>query len=134
MSPRAGFSCVEKRKIFYWLKLNPSVQFLAGAVPTKLSQLLHKYRAFKKELYNVIPNITLWRVLRKHLHSKAYKLSIVQVVDSLYAYQCKRSRNTRTCHKVIIGISRSHVTTDGQSVCRGAEPTLGLVTRCYFLF
>jgi hypothetical protein len=34
--------------------------------------------------------------------------------------------------------SRSHITTDGQSlsqsVCLGLEPTLGLVTRYYFLF
>jgi hypothetical protein len=29
--------------------------------------------------------------------------------------------------------SRCHVTTDGQSVCRGVEPTLGLVTRYYSL-
>jgi hypothetical protein len=29
--------------------------------------------------------------------------------------------------------SRSHVTIDGQSVCQGIEPTLGLVTRYYFL-
>jgi hypothetical protein len=33
---------------------------------------------FQKELYNGIPNVTVWRVLRKHLHLKAYKLSIVQ--------------------------------------------------------
>jgi hypothetical protein len=29
--------------------------------------------------------------------------------------------------------SRSYFTTDGQSVCRGVEPTLGLMTRYYFL-
>jgi hypothetical protein len=33
---------------------------------------------FEKELYNGIPNVTVWRVLLKHLHLKAYKLSIVQ--------------------------------------------------------
>jgi hypothetical protein len=34
----------------------------------------------KKELYNNdIPNVTVWRVLRKRLHLKAYKLAIVQV-------------------------------------------------------
>jgi hypothetical protein len=31
----------------------------------------------KKELYSGIPNITVWRVLRKRLHLKAYKLSII---------------------------------------------------------
>jgi hypothetical protein len=35
------------------------------------------YRAFQKELYNGIPNV-VWRVLRKRLHLKACKLSIVQ--------------------------------------------------------
>jgi hypothetical protein len=28
---------------------------------------------FRKELYNGIPNVTMWRVLRKFLHLKAYK-------------------------------------------------------------
>jgi hypothetical protein len=36
---------------------------------------------FQKELYNGIPNVTVWRVLRKRLHLKAYKLSIVQDVE-----------------------------------------------------
>jgi hypothetical protein len=30
----------------------------------------------KKELYNDITNVTVWRVLPKRLHLKAYKLSI----------------------------------------------------------
>jgi hypothetical protein len=34
----------------------------------------------KKELYNDIPNVTAWRVLRKRLLLKAHKLSIVQGV------------------------------------------------------
>jgi hypothetical protein len=38
------------------------------------------YRVFQKELYNGIPNVTVWRVLRKRLHLKAYKLSTVQGV------------------------------------------------------
>jgi hypothetical protein len=39
-----------------------------------------KYYAgcFKKELHNGIPNAAVWRVLRKRLHLKACKLSIVQ--------------------------------------------------------
>jgi hypothetical protein len=52
----------------------------------------------KKKLYKGIPNITVWRALRKRVDSKAYKLPIVQgveVVDSLYAFKCKRFHNTR---------------------------------------
>jgi hypothetical protein len=44
------------------------------------------YRMFYKELYNSIPNATVWRVLRKRLHLKAYKLSVVQD---------ERSQNTK---------------------------------------
>jgi hypothetical protein len=38
------------------------------------------YRVFQKEIYysTCIPNVTVWRVLRKHLNLKAYKLSVVQ--------------------------------------------------------
>jgi hypothetical protein len=36
---------------------------------------------FQKELYNVIPNVTVWPVLRKLLHLKTYKLFIVQGVE-----------------------------------------------------
>jgi hypothetical protein len=36
---------------------------------------------FQKELYSGVPNVTVWRVLRKRLHLKAYKLSIVQHLD-----------------------------------------------------
>jgi hypothetical protein len=38
---------------------------------------------FQRYLYNSIPNVTLRRVLRKRLHLKAYKLSIVQGVECL---------------------------------------------------
>jgi hypothetical protein len=40
------------------------------------------YRLFKKELYNNIPNATVWRVLRKRLHLKAYKQSVVQPLET----------------------------------------------------
>jgi hypothetical protein len=40
-----------------------------------------KYRMLQKELYNSIPNVTAWRVLRKYLHLKVYKLSSVQDVQ-----------------------------------------------------
>jgi hypothetical protein len=33
---------------------------------------------FQKELYNSIANVAVWRVLRKSLLLKAYKLSIFQ--------------------------------------------------------
>jgi hypothetical protein len=36
---------------------------------------------FRKELYNGIPNAALWRVLRKRLHLKAYKLSPLQHLE-----------------------------------------------------
>jgi hypothetical protein len=36
---------------------------------------------FQNELYNGIPDVTVWRLLRKRLHLKAYKLSIVQRLE-----------------------------------------------------
>jgi hypothetical protein len=39
------------------------------------------FRVFQKELYNGIPEAPVWRVLRKPLHLKAYKLSTVQGVE-----------------------------------------------------
>jgi hypothetical protein len=36
---------------------------------------------FQKELYNCIPNVSAWRVLRKCLHLEAYELSIVQHLE-----------------------------------------------------
>jgi hypothetical protein len=33
------------------------------------------------ELYDVIPDVTVWRVLRKSLHLQAYKLFIVQGIE-----------------------------------------------------
>jgi hypothetical protein len=45
------------------------------------SCILHLYGVFKKEFYSGIPNVTVWRVLRKRLHLNSYKLYIVQVVE-----------------------------------------------------
>jgi hypothetical protein len=43
-----------------------------------------------KELYNNIRNATVWRVLRKCLHVKAYNLSIVQrICVYIYVYALK---------------------------------------------
>jgi hypothetical protein len=36
---------------------------------------------FQKQLYSGIPNVTVWRVLRKRLYLKAYELFVVQVVE-----------------------------------------------------
>jgi hypothetical protein len=55
-------------------------------------------RVFKKELYNGIPNVTVWRVLRRRLHLKVYKVSIVQYLERRIV--CVR--NTR--HTVTFGI------------------------------
>jgi hypothetical protein len=38
---------------------------------------------FQKQLYNGIPNVTVWRVLRKRLHLKAYKLFIVKHLNTV---------------------------------------------------
>jgi hypothetical protein len=54
------------------------------------------YRRFRKDLYNGIPNVTVWPVLRLHYVYKAYKLSIV------YTPLSKLFRNTR--HTVTFGI------------------------------
>jgi hypothetical protein len=45
-------------------------------------QTIHRsrYSVFQKELYNGIANVTVWRVLLKCLHLKAYKPPIVQGV------------------------------------------------------
>jgi hypothetical protein len=47
------------------------------------SQYINENRmqtVFQKEIYDGIPNVTVWQVLRKPLHLKAYKLSVVQGV------------------------------------------------------
>jgi hypothetical protein len=41
----------------------------------------HYYGMFQKQLYNDIPEVTMWRALRKRLHLKAYKLFVVQGVE-----------------------------------------------------
>jgi hypothetical protein len=40
----------------------------------------------QKELYKGIRNVIVWRVLTKHLHLKAYKLSFVQDVEQRIVY------------------------------------------------
>jgi hypothetical protein len=48
-----------------------------------INTVIYKYRMFQKELYSGVPNVTVWRVLRKRLHLKVYKLSVVQVIEVL---------------------------------------------------
>jgi hypothetical protein len=48
--------------------------------------LLDMYRVFKKDLYNVIRNVTVW----------------CRTVDGLYVFMCKCFRNTR--HSIIWNI------------------------------
>jgi hypothetical protein len=43
-------------------------------------KFFRKHRVFQKKFYNGIPKATVCRVLRKRLHLKAYKLSIVQLI------------------------------------------------------
>jgi hypothetical protein len=61
--------------------------------------MLDYVQGVSKELYSGIPNVPTSWVLLKRLHLKAYKISIAQVdewtLDSLYAFKCKRFRNTR---------------------------------------
>jgi hypothetical protein len=41
----------------------------------------NKYILFKKELYNGIPNVTVWLVLWRRLYLKTYKLSKFKVLN-----------------------------------------------------
>jgi hypothetical protein len=55
---------------------------------------------FQKELCNGIPNVTLWRVLRKRLHFKAYKLSIVQHLERvLSVMKTFTPKDVQTIHR-----------------------------------
>jgi hypothetical protein len=46
--------------------------------------LVELCRVFQNEFHNGIPNVAVWRVLRKCLHLKAYKLSVVQHLNTRY--------------------------------------------------
>jgi hypothetical protein len=51
---------------------------------------------FQKELYSGIPNVTVWSVLRKRLHLKAYKLSIVKGDQGYRDFEKKRDERFKT--------------------------------------
>jgi hypothetical protein len=54
-----------------------------------------EYKVFQTELYNGIPNVTVWRMLRKRLRSKAYKLSIV--LERCFVCCCLYERGVLFC-------------------------------------
>jgi hypothetical protein len=54
---------------------------------------------FKKELYNGIPNVTLWRVLQKRLRSKAYEMSIIKGFEYISHFQFPDHWMTAGKHK-----------------------------------
>jgi hypothetical protein len=58
-------------------------EFYLGQLWFNVTSTLVMQGFFQKELYNGIPNVTVWRVLRKRLHLKAYKLSTVQGAEVL---------------------------------------------------
>jgi hypothetical protein len=68
-------------QMFLYVRRFPS-EYALGPPKSFLFRLsspqLAVYRVFHKELYNGIPNVTVWRLLRKRLYLKTYKLSIVQ--------------------------------------------------------
>jgi hypothetical protein len=99
-----------KRNIFHFeplyitvfISYHPSfVSLLSCTNPSSILVIKQRSRTytrcFKKEVYNCIRNVTVWRVLRKRL------LKCVQIIrcstpwkmDSLYALKCKHFRNTR---------------------------------------
>jgi hypothetical protein len=49
----------------------------------------------QKQLYNGTPNVAVWRVLRKRLHLKVYKLH-VYIVQDLEQWKACNTRHTAT--------------------------------------
>jgi hypothetical protein len=60
--------------------------------------LRYIYRAFQKELYNGISNVSVWRVLRKCLHLKAYKLFKRKPLRNA----CQQSNKWNTTEKLFL--------------------------------
>jgi hypothetical protein len=62
---------------YFQYSYNINIGLYSGIhILTKLySWIYFNTGCLKKELYNSIPNVTVWRVLRKRWHLKAYKLS-----------------------------------------------------------
>jgi hypothetical protein len=99
-------SCVNSRSMLYLrvkvLQLQGQTDICRTTALSMSTCAYEIYSVFKKELYSDIPNVTAWRVLRKRLHLKAYKLSTLSKMDSLYAFNYKSFLNIR--HTVTFGI------------------------------
>jgi hypothetical protein len=67
-------------------KTNESVVLLRCSFHEANPACVYIIHGVSKEFYNGIPNITVWRVLRKRLTLKAYKLLIVQCLERLIVY------------------------------------------------
>jgi hypothetical protein len=78
---------------------------LKGCLLFTIIQKSATYRVFQKEIYNGISTVTVWRVLWKRLHLKAYK------IFSVYAFKCKRFRNTRHTVTFVIPLCSSFLNT-----------------------
>jgi hypothetical protein len=59
---------------------------------------------FKKKLYDVIPNVTVWRVLRKRLYLNAYALFTIQGVEQWIVSTILSKRFHITRYTVTFGI------------------------------
>jgi hypothetical protein len=72
MTPNLVLGHRHFRQIYY-LHLHGRMCTYAES-PTSLKHAVGKIcKVLQKELYNDVPNVSVWRVLRKRLHVKAYK-------------------------------------------------------------
>jgi hypothetical protein len=66
------------------------------------------YRVIQKELYNGIPNVTVWRVLPKRLHLKEYKLSIVHGKIKPIFTNLHLAKDSKLCGRLDVICSNLH--------------------------
>jgi hypothetical protein len=57
---------------------------------------------FQKENYNVTPKPAVWRVFRKHLYLKVYKLPIVQHLEGWKHKKHKQHETLTTGHNTFL--------------------------------
>jgi hypothetical protein len=69
--------CEDMYNFLTIIKCSKIHRVLSGIV-TVLCNFQWHCKVFQKELYNDISNVTVWRLSRKRLHLKEYKLSIVK--------------------------------------------------------
>jgi hypothetical protein len=78
----SGSLCIDICETRMWKEMwNTSQRFYSLWITSCVSHKWEIYRMFEKELCNGIPNVTVWRMLRKRLYLRAYKVSIVQDVE-----------------------------------------------------